>query len=65
MKTLIIFFFNLMLRIVAWIILHVLLVVGSQWNLPIYIFFSLALQPPWALASAFQFHDHFTDGRIP
>jgi hypothetical protein len=22
-------------------------------------FFSLALQPPWALASAFQFHDHF------
>jgi hypothetical protein len=23
------------------------------------IFFSLALQPPWALASAFQFHDHF------
>jgi hypothetical protein len=29
------------------------------------IFFSLALQPPWALASAFQFHDHFTDGRTP
>jgi hypothetical protein len=28
-------------------------------------FFSLALQPPWALASAFQFHDHFTDGRTP
>jgi hypothetical protein len=22
-------------------------------------FFSLALQPPWALASTFQFHDHF------
>jgi hypothetical protein len=29
------------------------------------IIFSLALQPPWALASAFQFHDHFTDGRTP
>jgi hypothetical protein len=28
-------------------------------------FFLLALQPPWALASAFQFHDHFTDGRTP
>jgi hypothetical protein len=28
-------------------------------------FFSLALQPPWALASAFQFHDHFTDRRTP
>jgi hypothetical protein len=27
------------------------------------IFFSLALQAPWALASVFQFHDHFTDGR--
>jgi hypothetical protein len=23
----------------------------------------MALQPPWALASAIQFHDHFTDGR--
>jgi hypothetical protein len=29
------------------------------------IFFSLALQPPWALASIFQFHDHFTEGRTP
>jgi hypothetical protein len=29
------------------------------------IFFSLALQPPWALASAFQFHNHFTEGRTP
>jgi hypothetical protein len=29
------------------------------------IFFSLALQPAWALASDFQFHDHFTDGRTP
>jgi hypothetical protein len=29
------------------------------------IFFSLALQPPWALVSDFQFHDHFTDGRTP
>jgi hypothetical protein len=28
-------------------------------------FFSLALQPPWALASAFQFHDHFIDDRTP
>jgi hypothetical protein len=28
-------------------------------------FFSLALQPPWALASVFQVHDHFTDGRTP
>jgi hypothetical protein len=28
-------------------------------------FFSLALQSPWALASDFQFHDHFTDGRTP
>jgi hypothetical protein len=27
--------------------------------------FSLALQPPWALAYTFQFHDHFTDGRTP
>jgi hypothetical protein len=27
--------------------------------------FSLALQPPRALASAFQFHDNFTDGRTP
>jgi hypothetical protein len=26
---------------------------------------SLALQPPWALASDFQFHDYFTDGRTP
>jgi hypothetical protein len=25
----------------------------------------LALQPPWALASNFQFHDDFTDGRTP
>jgi hypothetical protein len=25
--------------------------------------FPLALQPPWALASDFQFHDHFTGGR--
>jgi hypothetical protein len=31
----------------------------------IILIFSLALQPPWALASAFQFHDHFTDGRTP
>jgi hypothetical protein len=29
------------------------------------IFVSLELQPPWALASAFQFYDHFTDGRTP
>jgi hypothetical protein len=27
------------------------------------IFFSQALQPPWALASDFQFHEYFTDGR--
>jgi hypothetical protein len=27
--------------------------------------FSLALEPPLALASHFQFHDHFTEGRIP
>jgi hypothetical protein len=27
--------------------------------------FSLALQTPWALASDFQFHDHFTDRRTP
>jgi hypothetical protein len=27
--------------------------------------FPLALEPPWALASAFQFHDHFTDCRTP
>jgi hypothetical protein len=27
--------------------------------------FSLALQSPWALASVYQFHDHFTDGRTP
>jgi hypothetical protein len=26
-------------------------------------FFPLALQPPWALASDFQFHDYFTGGR--
>jgi hypothetical protein len=26
---------------------------------------SLPLQPPWALASDVQFHDHFTDGRTP
>jgi hypothetical protein len=32
---------------------------------PIKYFFSLDLQLPWALASAFQFHDHFTDGRTP
>jgi hypothetical protein len=24
-----------------------------------------ALQSPWAVVSAFQFHDHFTDGRTP
>jgi hypothetical protein len=29
------------------------------------IFSSLPLKPPWALASDFQFHDHFTDGRTP
>jgi hypothetical protein len=28
-------------------------------------FVSLAVQPPWALASDFQFHNHFTDGRTP
>jgi hypothetical protein len=28
-------------------------------------FLSLALQPPWALASVFQFRYHFTDGRTP
>jgi hypothetical protein len=27
--------------------------------------FSLSLQPPWSMASDFQFHDHFTDGRTP
>jgi hypothetical protein len=27
--------------------------------------FSLALQPFWALASDFQSHGHFTDGRTP
>jgi hypothetical protein len=25
---------------------------------------SLALQPPWALASTFQFHDHVIGGRL-
>jgi hypothetical protein len=30
-----------------------------------FFFFSLALQPPWALTSDFQFHDHFADGRTP
>jgi hypothetical protein len=34
----------------------------TQWRC---LFFSLALQPPWALASVFQFHDHFTDGGTP
>jgi hypothetical protein len=29
------------------------------------LFFSPALQPPCVLASDFQFHDHFTDGRTP
>jgi hypothetical protein len=29
------------------------------------LFSPLALEPPWALASAFQFHDYFTDGRTP
>jgi hypothetical protein len=29
------------------------------------VFFSMALHLPWALASAFQFHDHFTDGKTP
>jgi hypothetical protein len=29
------------------------------------LFFSMALQHPWALASAFQFHDHYEDGRTP
>jgi hypothetical protein len=27
------------------------------------IFFSLDLHPAWALASDFEFYDHFTDGR--
>jgi hypothetical protein len=31
----------------------------------LYFFFPPALRSPWALASAFQFHDHFTDGRTP
>jgi hypothetical protein len=26
------------------------------------IFYPLALEPPWASAPDFQFHDHFTDG---
>jgi hypothetical protein len=30
-----------------------------------FIFFLLALQPPWTLAPDFQFHDHFTDDRTP
>jgi hypothetical protein len=34
-------------------------------DINLHLFFSLALQPPWALASAFQFHDHFTNGRTP
>jgi hypothetical protein len=29
------------------------------------IFFSPDLEPLWALASDFKFHDHFADGRIP
>jgi hypothetical protein len=31
----------------------------------LFFFFSLTLQPPWALASNFQFHDHFTGGMTP
>jgi hypothetical protein len=30
---------------------------------PNQLIFSLALQPPWALVSDFQFYDHVTDGR--
>jgi hypothetical protein len=47
---------------------HQLLVYADDANLlgdNIHFFISLALQPPWALASDFQFHDHFTDGRTP
>jgi hypothetical protein len=29
------------------------------------IYFSLALQPHWALVNVFHFHDYFTDGRPP
>jgi hypothetical protein len=36
-----------------------------EWISHLLIFFSLALQPPWALASNFQFYDHFTDGKTP
>jgi hypothetical protein len=50
----------------------VLVVCPYEWDLETSIivriiinFFSLALQPPWALASDFQFYDHFTDGRTP
>jgi hypothetical protein len=31
--------------------------------IPLRTFFSLAIQSPWALASDFQFNDHFPDGR--
>jgi hypothetical protein len=34
-------------------------------SLRFHFFFPLAVQPPWALASDFQFHDHFTEGRTP
>jgi hypothetical protein len=42
----------------------ILLLLDAYIYIYIYIF-SLALQPPWALASDFQFRDHFTDGRTP
>jgi hypothetical protein len=32
---------------------------------PYIFFFLLTLQPPWALASDFLFHDHFKEGRTP
>jgi hypothetical protein len=31
----------------------------------LHIFLLTGSTAPWALASAFQFHDHFTDGRTP
>jgi hypothetical protein len=43
---------------------HIFLSLKTEIKLLDFIFV-LALQPPWALDSDFQFHDYFTDGRTP
>jgi hypothetical protein len=53
-----------------WRYSYTILDLDSRWRwmvtfIPCPLFSLLAIQPPLALASDFQVHDHFTDGRTP